>query len=192
LANAIADAKQILRRETLARRRSVPDPDTAALQARDRLIGILPPIAGQVVSGYVAMRGELDPRPALLALEAQGGRIALPYTVGKGQPLKFLAAPRAKADAVDAYGISAPPADAEPLEPDILIVPLAAFDRDGYRLGYGGGFYDGALARLRTLKTPIAVGWAFAVQEVDAVPREPHDARLDWIVTEREAVYISG
>ena len=138
------------------------------------------------------MRGELDPRPALLALEARGCRTVLPHTTGKGEPLRFLEAPGGLAESTDAFGIAAPPAPAAEFDPDLLLVPLAAFDRRGYRLGYGGGFYDAALARLRTGGTVTAVGWAFAAQEVAAVPAEPHDARLDWIVTEREAIYISG
>ncbi|MCY4192321.1 MAG: 5-formyltetrahydrofolate cyclo-ligase [Rhodospirillaceae bacterium] len=191
MAGSIADTKRILRREALARRETQPNPGSAARKARGRLQSVLTPATGQVVSGYVAMRGELDPGPALLALENEGCRIALPYPVGKGRPLKFLAAPGARADAWDAYGIKAPPVEVEALVPDILIVPLAAFDREGYRLGYGGGFYDAAMAHLRSTKPLIAVGLAFAVQEVGTIPRQPHDARLDWIVTEREAIYIS-
>ncbi len=180
----------MLRREALARRETQLDRGSAALKVRDRLQSVLTPATGQVVAGYVAMRGELDPGPALLALENEGCRIALPHTIGKGRPLKFLAAPGGRADARDAYGIKAPPVEAEALVPDILIVPLAAFDREGCRLGYGGGFYDAAMAHLRSKKHLIAVGLAFAAQEVSTIPRQPHDARLDWIVTEREAIYI--
>ena len=138
------------------------------------------------------MRGELDPRPALLALEAKGCRTVLPHTTGRGQPLRFLEAPGGVASSVDSLGIAAPPASAAEFDPDLLLVPLAAFDRRGYRLGYGGGFYDAALARLRANGSVTAIGWAFAAQEVEAIPTEPHDARLDWIVTEREAIYISA
>lgn len=191
MTETVAEAKRALRRRALAQRRQFDDPEAAAAAARHLLqaVGIAP---GLTVAGYAAMRGELDPRPALVALEAKGCRTVLPHTTGKGEPLRFLEAPGGLADSVDALGIAAPPASAAEFVPDLLLVPLAAFDRRGYRLGYGGGFYDAALARLRTEGTVTAVGWAFAAQEVETVPAEPHDARLDWIVTEREAIYISA
>lgn len=166
--------------------------EEAAEAAATHLLQAIGAVPGQTVAGYAAMRGELDPRPALLALEAKGCRTVLPHTTGKGEPLRFLESPCGIAESVDALGIAAPPASAAEVDPDLLLVPLAAFDRRGYRLGYGGGFYDAALARLRAGGPVTAVGWAFAAQEVEAVPAEPHDARLDWIVTEREAIYISG
>ena len=187
----VAEAKRALRRRALAQRRQLDNPD-AADAAAARLLQAVDIASGTTVAGYAAMRGELDPRPALLALEGRGCRTVLPHTTGKGEPLRFLEAPGGLADSVDAFGIAAPPASAAEFDPDLLLVPLAAFDRRGYRLGYGGGFYDAALARLRAGGTVTAVGWAFAAQEVEAVPAEPHDARLDWIVTEREAIYISG
>lgn len=164
----------------------------AAEAAATHLLRAIVAVPGQTVAGYAAMRGELDPRPALLALEAKGCRTVLPRTTGKGEPLRFLEAPGGIAESVDALGIAAPPASAAEYNPELLLVPLAAFDRRGYRLGYGGGFYDAALARLRAGGPVTAVGWAFAAQEIEAVPAEAHDARLDWIVTEREAIYISG
>ncbi|MDE0255966.1 MAG: 5-formyltetrahydrofolate cyclo-ligase [Rhodospirillaceae bacterium] len=187
----VAAAKRALRRRALAQRRLLDIPEAAGAAAAHLLqaVDIAP---GDTVAGYAAMRGELDPRPALLALEARGCRTVLPYTTGRGEPLRFLEAPGGVAESIDALGIAAPPASAAEFDPDLLLVPLAAFDRRGYRLGYGGGFYDAALARLRAEGTITAVGWAFAAQEVEAVPAEPHDARLDWIVTEREAIYISA
>ncbi len=187
----VAEAKRALRRRALAQRRQLDNPDAADVAAA-RLLQAVDIASGTTVAGYAAMRGELDPRPALLAVEARSCRTVLPHTTGRGEPLRFLAAPGGLADSVDAFGIAAPPASAAEFDPDLLLVPLAAFDRRGYRLGYGGGFYDAALARLRAGGTVTAVGWAFAAQEVEAVPAEPHDARLDWIVTEREAIYISG
>ena len=187
----VAAAKRALRRRALAQRRLLDIPEAAGAAAAHLLqaVDIAP---GVTVAGYAAMRGELDPRPALLALEARGCRTVLPHTTGRGEPLRFLAAPGGLAESTDALGIAAPPASAAEYDPDLLLVPLAAFDRRGYRLGYGGGFYDAALARLRAGGTITAVGWAFAAQEVEAIPAEPHDARLDWIVTEREAIYISA
>lgn len=191
----VAEAKRALRRHALAHRERLNDPDTArdaAIAAAAHLLQAVATAPGLTVAGYAAMRGELDPRPALLALQARGCRTVLPHTTGKGEPLRFLVAPGGLADSIDSFGIAAPPTSAAEFDPDILLVPLAAFDRRGFRLGYGGGFYDAALARLRVGGTVTAVGWAFAAQEVEAVPAEPHDARLDWIVTEREAIYISG
>ena len=187
----VAAAKRALRRCALAQRGLLDAPEAAGAAAAHllRAVDIAP---GVTVAGYAAMRGELDPRPALLALEAKGCRTVLPHTTGRGEPLRFLAAPGGLATSTDALGIAAPPASAAEFDPDLLLVPLAAFDRRGYRLGYGGGFYDAALARLRAEGTITAVGWAFAAQEVEAVPAEPHDVRLDWIVTEREAIYISA
>ena len=188
---SIAQAKKALRSRALAQRKRLTDPDAAGAAAALLLQAIDPP-SGQTVAGYAAMRGELDPRPALLALEAKGCRTVLPHTTGRGQPLRFLEAPGGVASSIDTFGIAAPPASAAEFDPDLLLVPLAAFDRRGYRLGYGGGFYDAALARLRANGSVTAIGWAFAAQEVAAIPTEPHDARLDWIVTEREAIYISA
>ena len=188
---SVGEAKRALRRHALAQRRQFDNPE-AAIAAAVRLLQAVDIVSGIAVAGYAAMRGELDPRPALLALEARGCRTELPRTTGKGEPLRFLEAPGGLAESVDAFGIAAPPASAAEADPDLLLVPLAAFDRRGYRLGYGGGFYDAALTRLRAGGTVTAVGWAFAAQEVEAVPAEPHDARLDWIVTEQEAIYISA
>jgi len=195
LSATVAEAKRALRRRALARRKKLNDPDVAkdaAAAAAAHLLRSIDTAPGQTVAGYAAMRGEIDPRPALLALEVKGCRTVLPYTTGRGEPLRFLEAPGGVAGSIDALGIAAPPASATEHDPDLLLVPLAAFDKRGYRLGYGGGFYDAALARLRAGGPVTAVGWAFAAQEVEAVPAEPHDARLDWIVTEREAIYISG
>ena len=187
----VAEAKRALRRRALAQRRQLDNPEAAGAAAA-RLLQAVDIASGTTVAGYAAMRGELDPQPALLALEARGCRTVLPHTTGKGEPLRFLEAPGGLAHSVDALGIAAPPATAAEFDPNLLLVPLAAFDRRGFRLGYGGGFYDAALDRLRAGGMVTAVGWAFAAQEVRAVPAEPHDARLDWIVTEREAIYISG
>ena len=187
----VAEAKRALRRRALAQRRLLDLPEAPGAAAA-HLLQAVDVAPGNTVAGYAAMRSELDPRPALLALEARGCRTVLPHTTGRGEPLRFLEAPGGVAGSIDALGIVAPPASAAEFDPDLLLVPLAAFDRRGYRLGYGGGFYDAALARLRAGGTITAVGWAFAAQEVEAVPAEPHDARLDWIVTEREAIYISA
>lgn len=144
-------------------------------------------------SGYLAMQDEMDVLPAILALTATGWRGCLPVVVGKAQPLRFRAwTPGAKlADGV--FGTRHPADGAEDVRPDLLLVPLLAFDRAGYRLGWGGGFYDRTLAELRSSGTPVvAVGVGYSAQEVDAVPRDHYDARLDWVVTEEDIIRIAS
>jgi 5-formyltetrahydrofolate cyclo-ligase len=104
--------------------------------------------------------------------------------MGRGQPLKFRAWTFRDPLVSGVWGIKEPAPEAPEVSPDILIVPLAAFDRAGYRIGYGAGYFDITLAALRVRKTIIAVGIAFAAQEVDAVPIEAHDQRLDYVLTE--------
>ncbi|HUF44987.1 MAG TPA: 5-formyltetrahydrofolate cyclo-ligase, partial [Aestuariivirgaceae bacterium] len=108
----------------------------------------------------------------------------LPVVVARGQPLVFRAWAPGNPTVAGIWSIPVPLESAPELEPDVLIVPMLAFDGEGYRLGYGGGFYDRTLARLRAIKPVVAVGAAFAGQEVAQVPRGPHDEPLDWIVTE--------
>lgn len=136
------------------------------------------------VSGYWPMSEEIDVRPLMARLHAEGHTLALPVVVGKGEPLKFRrwrpGAPLGKAG----FGLHQPSADAPEVVPDILLVPLLAFDPEGYRLGWGGGYYDRTLAALRAKSQAIAVGVAFAAQRVERVPHTERDQRLDWVVTE--------
>lgn len=143
---------------------------------------------GAVVAGYIPIRDEIDIRPVLRRLRGMGHEIALPRIVRSGVPLRF-AVWEAGAELVPGpFGTVHPPADALAVLPDVVIVPLLAFDRGGYRLGYGGGYYDRTLAELRRHRAVTAVGVAFAEQEVAAIPRDRHDQRLDWVVTDREAI----
>jgi len=146
--------------------------------------------AGAAVSGYWPMRSELDPRPILTALSARGHPLCLPVVAGKARPLVFRAWHPGDALVAGGYGTQVPDAGQEVVVPHLLLVPLLAFDRAGYRLGYGGGFYDRTLAALRAAGPVVAVGLAFCAQEVDTVPHDATDARLDWIVTEAEAIEI--
>jgi 5-formyltetrahydrofolate cyclo-ligase len=144
------------------------------------------------VSGYLAMQDEMDVLPAILALAADGWRGCLPVVVGKGRPLLFRAWSPGAALEDGVFGTRHPATGAEDVRPDLLLVPLLAFDRAGYRLGWGGGFYDRTLAELRNSGTPVtAVGVGYAAQEVDAVPRDHYDARLDWVVTEENIIRIA-
>ncbi len=142
------------------------------------------------VAGYIAIRDEIDPGPALTALLKQGVRLCLPVVVGPGQPLAFRA--WAPGDALEPGSLGTlHPANGPLVEPDLLIVPLLAFDRHGYRLGYGGGFYDRTLSCLRARRRAYAVGFAFSGQEMDEVPRGPTDQRLDAVATETGVLHIA-
>nr|WP_223115804.1 5-formyltetrahydrofolate cyclo-ligase [Paracoccus amoyensis] len=156
--------------------------DQAALTTR--LISALVPFRGEIVAGYWPMRGEADPRDALAA---HNGPICLPVVTGKAQPLIF----RAWDDddlVSGAYGTAHPADSAAILIPSVLIVPLAGFDRQGNRLGYGGGFYDRTLQVLRDQGVAVAIGLAFAAQELSAIPAEPYDQPLDIVVTDKELI----
>jgi 5-formyltetrahydrofolate cyclo-ligase len=140
--------------------------------------------SGGVVSGYAPIRNELDPTPLMLALAAHGARLALPVVLARGHSLSFRAwAPDDKL-VLGSMGIPEPSPAAAELVPDIMLVPLAAFDRIGHRIGYGGGYYDYTFSHLRKAKHVIGVGLAFAVQEIETVPALAHDAALDYVLTE--------
>jgi len=143
---------------------------------------------GIVASGFMPLKNEINPLPLLRKLEALGVRLALPVVADRGKPLIMRQWSFGETLAAGVWGIREPKPDAPELEPDILLVPLLAFDRAGYRLGYGGGYYDMTIARLRSLKTITAVGIAFATQEVPQIPKTPRDARLDLVLTERETI----
>jgi 5-formyltetrahydrofolate cyclo-ligase len=155
----------------------------AAAVAEQGLDFLQPAPKGRVVSGFSPLADEFRAWPLLRRLHGEGYRLALPVMQGKGNPLLFRA--WQPGDAMDSgvWGIAEPKADKAALEPDILIVPLLAFDRRGWRLGYGGGFYDRTLKGLRARKTTVAVGLAHDEQEVDAVPHLDYDQRLDWVLT---------
>jgi 5-formyltetrahydrofolate cyclo-ligase len=141
-------------------------------------------------SGFWPFGPEIDVRPILYHLHAAGHPIALPVVVKRGLPLIFRAWAPGQPLVAGSFGVPRPEKDRPELTPRLLIVPLLAFDRDGYRLGYGGGFYDRTLAGLRAKGRVLAVGVGFSVQEVSRVPRDATDERLDWMVTEREAFPI--
>ena len=137
---------------------------------------------GAVVSGFASLPDEFRVWPLLRRLAREGRRLALPVMQGKMKPLLFRA--WAPGDAMDrgVWGIGEPKPDKPVLEPDVVLVPLLAFDRAGWRLGYGGGFYDRTLASLRGRKPIAAVGLAYDEQLIDAVPHLDYDQRLDWVL----------
>jgi 5-formyltetrahydrofolate cyclo-ligase len=148
----------------------------------------LPPVSGSVVSGFLPFRTEINVLPLLSRLSGEGWTLALPVVVGKGVPLLFRAWRHGEATTPGVWGIPVPVETAEEVLPDVLLVPLLNFDRQGFRLGYGGGFYDRTLSKLRGLKDIVAIGVAYAAQEVDAVPRGPYDQPLEWVMTEAETI----
>lgn len=139
--------------------------------------------AQAAVSGFASLPEELNVWPLLRRLHGAGVPLALPLVEGKRKPLVFRA--WTPGDAMDrgVWGIPQPKADRPVLEPDLLLVPLLAFDRTGRRLGYGGGFYDRTLAGLRARKPIVAVGLAYDEQRIDAVPHLDYDQRVDWVLT---------
>ncbi len=149
--------------------------------AAKKLIDITP---GEVVSGFWPIRSEVDVRPLMFALREKGARLCLPAILDK-TTIVFRELVRG-AEMIDmGFGTSGPGADAELLDPSIMLVPLSAFDHRGHRIGYGAGHYDRAIARLveRGL-TPRLIGIAFDCQEVSLVPDEPHDVIIPEILTE--------
>ena len=151
--------------------------------AAEVLAGVLADHAGQNLAGYMPMRTEIDPLPAMARHAAAGGRVCVPVIPGPAQPLRFREwTPDCALEDGD-FGARIPVAGAW-LEPAVLIVPLLAFDRRLYRLGYGGGFYDRTLEGLRARGPVTAIGFAFAAQEVAEVPIEATDQPLDLVVTE--------
>lgn len=143
---------------------------------------------GVPLSGYMAMRTEIDPTAAM-AEAAAHGPVCVPVIIGKGQPLKFRAWEPDCEMIAGEFGAQVP-ASGDWITPEILIVPLVAFSRAGGRLGYGGGFYDRTLEGLRAQRGTLAIGFAYADQEDDNLPLEPTDQPLDLIVTERGVIEV--
>ena len=144
--------------------------------------------AGAVVSGYSPLKSEISPVPLMKQASEAGAKLALPVVVKRGLPLIMRACNFGEALGFGQWGIREPKAEAPEVFPDFLIVPLAAFDRAGYRLGYGAGYYDMTIARLRAMKPVVTMGIAFAAQEIPQMPRNQYDEKLDFILTENEAI----
>jgi 5-formyltetrahydrofolate cyclo-ligase len=144
--------------------------------------------AGMIVSGFSPMKTEINPIPLMRKLSDAGATLALPCIAGRGHPLIMRAWSFGAPLASGQWGIREPTPDAAEVAPDILIVPLAAFDRAGHRIGYGAGYYDMTIRALRAKKKVIAIGIAFAVQEIARVPATDRDERLDLVLTEREVI----
>jgi 5-formyltetrahydrofolate cyclo-ligase len=179
--------------------RSKADLRTAALAARDSFSieqreaaagtlaarGLPIPIEpGAIVAAYSPIRSEIDPTPLVRGLAKQGARLALPVITARGQSLRFRVWRPDDRLVRGPLGILEPSPAAAEIVPDIVLVPLAAFDRAGHRIGYGAGHYDRTLAQLRKSRAIKAIGLAFAAQQVEAVPALQHDVALDYVLTE--------
>ena len=187
----VARDKKALRERMLAWRKTVTAgqrTETAEALAWAGLTFARPFPPGTVVSGFASLSDELDCMPLMHRLAKEGLGLALPLVTGKNRPLTFRS--WSPGDDMDAgvWGIAQPKADKPEREPDVLLVPLLAVDRSGWRLGYGGGFYDRTLNGLRSRKPVIAIGLAYEEQVVDAVPHLDYDEPLDWVLTPAGAV----
>jgi 5-formyltetrahydrofolate cyclo-ligase len=184
----IAALKEGVRSQALERRAALkPRAGVLSRRLADIFLEQIPIPSDATVSAYVGIGDEADPAPLLHALRGQGHVIALPRVTGQGKPLDFHRYDVGQSLVPGGFGLSEPARDWPQVEPDILVVPLLAFDARGYRIGYGAGFYDRTLAKLRAARDVLAVGFAFASQEFETVPHDENDQRLDWIVTENGA-----
>ncbi len=188
-----ADPKALLRRDALARRGTIEPAARVAFSRRLAEEGLRlarfwrPP----VVSVFYPLRDEPDTLPLLTALADEGFATALPVVVGRGSPLSFRLGRPGEPTRAGAMSIREPIEDAPVVEPDLLFVPLACFDRRGHRIGYGAGYYDRTLTKLRAMKPVHAIGVAYGIGEVAAAPYEPYDQTLDALVTEQETLLFS-
>ena len=178
-------SKDILRNEARARRATLAaeTPDFAATIAR--FAEVLPISSGVVVASYWPIRDEADPCALAAELAALDHPIVLPVIGGPEAALSFRPWREGDALSPNRHGVHEPPAHLDAVAPRMLLVPLLAFDRNGARLGYGGGYYDRTLAELRADGHIVAIGVAYAGQEVAQLPHDVHDQRLDGVVTER-------
>jgi 5-formyltetrahydrofolate cyclo-ligase len=182
--------KAALRGEAGARRDilTTAERQRASAIITERAIAIAQAIRPRVLGAYMPIWSEVDSRPVISWAHDNDIAVVLPAVVDATR----LAFRRHRSgDLLDAgrFGTQAPPSHAEIATPDVVISPMIAFDRTGMRLGYGGGFYDREITRLRAEgHRPLLIGVAFAAQEVPAIPAEPHDVRMDWIVTEKETL----
>jgi 5-formyltetrahydrofolate cyclo-ligase len=187
--DAVLEQKAQLRREALARRDALPvEIRKAVAEAIAERAFPLAVVPGVIVCGFMPLKSEINPLPLMRQLTDAGARLALPVVIGLGKPLIMRSWQWGEPLIPGVWGIRQPPPTAPELQPDVLLVPLLAFDRRGHRIGYGAGYYDLTIAQLRAKKPIAAVGIAFAAQEVETVPRTAFDAQLDLVLTESETI----
>lgn len=185
--------KAAVRAVKIALRSDLPDVDAkaAATAAAAHAVQLLGNLEGKTVSLYMPIKGELDPRPLAGKLREAGAIPALPRVLSDNEPMTFRAWLEADPLEKGFGGIREPAPSAPEVVPDIVVVPLAAFDRRGFRIGYGKGHFDRTLGPLARGERPFLLGYAFALQEVEEVPRELHDVPLDAVVTETEIIHCN-
>jgi 5-formyltetrahydrofolate cyclo-ligase len=191
--SANSNQKADLRTAALARRDALPA--TERQQGAETVASRAFPLAvgpGMTVSGFMPMRTEINPLPLMRKIAAAGAQLALPVIQGRGKPLLMRAWSFGEPLEARQWGIKEPADTAPVVDPDILIVPLACFDRSGHRIGYGAGYFDKTIRALRAKKAVTAVGIAFAAQEIASVPATAFDERLDLVLTERETIDLRG
>ena len=185
---SLIEDKLAFRRAAFARREALAEAEAPAAAGAKAALQVLAGITvarGSIVSAFWPMGSEIDPRPLMERLHAEGIAIGLPVVVAKGAPLLFRRWRPGARLVPGGFKTEVPSPEEPELTPNLLIVPLLAFDRQGYRLGYGGGFYDRTLTKLRAAGGDVmAVGFAYAGKEVEAVPHADYDQRLDWLATE--------
>ena len=182
--NDCSEAKAALRKVAFSARRQAHATQSAAPEAvRNHFLAAGLHRASKIAAGYRPIQTEIEPTPLMIALIENGLRLSVPVIQGAGQPLLFREwTPGTRMEA-GIFGAEIP-AEGDWLEPDLVLVPLVAFDAGGARLGYGGGYYDRTLELLRKRKPVRAIGIAYAAQHVDRVPVDASDQRLDMVITE--------
>ncbi len=181
---AIPD-KSALRRLVLARRDAIPaDSARAAAERLAASAEMIEAAEGAVVAGYLPIRSEIDPLPLMRRLAARGVRLALPVVLADGVSMEFRLWRSDDPLVTAAFGLREPEVGAAVVDPDVVLLPLSVFDGAGRRIGWGKGHYDRALARLEATGARPKIGLAFALQRVERIPAEPHDRRLDLVLTE--------
>jgi len=187
--NNLSEIKAATRKAGFAARKAAhTNAKNADTAAAGHFLRNIPTSEGAVIAGYRPIQTEIDPTPLMTALYESGRRICVPVIEEADMPLKFREWTPDTKMIKGAFGAEIPK-EGDWLEPTVLITPLVAFDKKGWRLGYGGGFYDRSLEGLRDKRTTRAVAYAYAAQEIDAVPTEPTDQRLNAIVTEKGIIY---
>jgi 5-formyltetrahydrofolate cyclo-ligase len=188
MSDTLQTEKNKLRRDAIALRDALPAEMRKAAADTIAACGFPLRVSGVTVSGFMPLKSEINPLPLMQKLAEEGARLALPVVSGRGKPLVMRQWAWGEPLASGVWGIREPKPDAPQVDPDILLVPLLAFDRTGHRIGYGAGYYDMTIAGLRAKKPVIAIGIAFAAQEIASVPATPRDARLDLVLTEKEVI----
>jgi 5-formyltetrahydrofolate cyclo-ligase len=183
----VEDAKAALRLKARSSRAAIPSATRAeaAKLVANHFFDAVPLAPGEIVAAYWRIKDEMDCQPILIRLMDSYQPVCLPVVLGDEEPLELRLWEQGAPLYEAGFGTLAPAELAPQVEPDIILMPLLGFDKRGTRLGYGGGYYDRTLARLS--KKPRLVGIAFANQEFDTIPREPHDVPLDVVVTETGA-----